>query len=184
MEKLKRQSETNSKKCKLAEEEFDKQVIQIEKLQKTNKRLESEFETLKLKNDNKGQELQEKELELQKKQRELDTRALAMDQNADIQKLSQRLMMNRQEVKDRLLTDIKKSNSVLDFLNRDPAEPEVFMNQSMANLGWDDTKNYMVMNEKFKGLVELLKNKLENLQKEKERIDKKSQKYICYVVIG
>ena len=100
-----------------------------------------------------------------------------MDRNADIQKLSHRLMQNRQEMKDKLLTDIKKSNSVLDFLNKDQGEQEMFVNQSMANLGWDDTKNYMVMNEKFKGLVELLKNKLENLQREKERLDRKNLKY-------
>ena len=177
MEKMKRQVEKSQLKCKMAEEEMDKLTLKADKLGKDKKRLESELESQNTFKIIKEKELQGLKDDLEKQKRNLDAKAVALDQNADIQKLSQRLMMNRQEMKDRLLTDIKKSNSVLDFLNKDQGEQEVFMNQSMANLGWDDTKNYMVMNEKFKGLVELLKNKLENLQKEKERIDKKSQKY-------
>jgi chromosome segregation ATPase len=174
---MKRQVEKTGLKCKMVEEEMDKLTLKADKLAKENKKLEGELENQKGFKMNKEKELQELKNDLEKQKRDLDAKAVALDQNADIQKLSQRLMMNRQEMKDRLLTDIKKSNSVLDFLNKDNNEQEVFMNQSMANLGWDDTKNYMVMNEKFKGLVELLKNKLENLQKEKERMDKKSQKY-------
>jgi hypothetical protein len=177
VEKLKRQAENSSQKQKMAEEELDKMGLEIEQLKKDTKRLEMEKESRKMKGNAKEQELNERELELEKKRRELEAKTLALNQNADIQKLSQRLMMNRQEMKDKLLTDIKKSNSVLDFLNKDTIEPEVFMNQSMANLGWEDPKSYMVMNEKFKGLVELLKNKLENLQREKDRMDKKNEKY-------
>lgn len=156
---------------------MDRQGLQIDHLKKQVKQLEGQVEEQRRNKKDRSKELDERELALDKQRRELEARAVAMDQNADIQKLSQRLMMNRQEMKDRLLTDIKKSNSVLDFLNKEQGDQELYMNQSMANIPWDDTKNYMVMNEKFKGLVELLKNKLENLQREKERLDKKNQKY-------
>lgn len=156
---------------------MDRVGLQLEHTKKKMKKLESEVEEQRNAKKHRSKDLQERQLELDKQRRELEARAVALDQNADIQKLSQRLMMNRQEMKDRLLTDIKKSNSVLDFLNKETGEQELYMNQSMANIPWDDTKNYMVINEKFKGLVELLKNKLENLQKEKERMDKKNQKY-------
>ena len=131
---MRRQAENRTQKHRLTEDEIDKQTLELEKLRKDNKRLESDLESQRTKNVLKNAELQNREKEMEKQRRELEAKELALNQNADIQKLNQRLMLNRQEMKDRLLTDIKKSNSVLDFLNKDHVDQEMYMNQSMANL--------------------------------------------------
>ena len=149
----------------------------LKEAKRANERLESEVETLKMSQNSKVHELIEKEQDIETKRRELQAKEVALNQNADIQKISQQFMRNKQEMKDKMMTDMKRSNSVLDYMGKDAEQGEMYMNHSVANFGWEDPKNYLIMNEKFKGLVELLKNKLENLQKEKDRIELKNVKY-------
>lgn len=178
MKQLRIEQDNQDIKNKRIEEQMRESKNEVEGLQRDKKRLEETLSNLKTNKNVKEIELIQASQEIDRRRKELEAKQVAINQNADIQKLSQRLMINRQEMKDKLLTNIKKSNSVLDFLNKEAEpKPEMFVNQSMANFGWEDQKNYMLMNEKFRGLVELLKNKLENMQREKDKLEKKNTKY-------
>ena len=164
--------------------QLERKPIRFDKFDINNKDLKL-LNTFKIERENllveisrlKEQELEETMRQLQMKENELKNKEVALNQNADLQRMNQKLLLNRRDMNDKFMSDNKKANSVLDFIAKDKEDQEVYMNQSMANFGWEDQTSYMVMNEKFKGLVELLKNKLDNLQRENERLDKKNQKY-------
>ena len=116
--------------------------------------------------------LRQKEAEIDRKRRELEAKEVALAQNEDIQKLKLKLAE-----KELLNVEAKRSMSVLNLGAELTREPDMYMNQSVAGVGFDENQSYLVMNEKFRGLVELLKNKLQHMETEKARLDKKAAKY-------
>ena len=116
--------------------------------------------------------LRQKEAEIDRKRRELEAKEVALAQNEDIQKLKLKLAE-----KELINVEAKRSMSVLNLGAELTREPDMYLNQSVAGVGFDENQSYLVMNEKFRGLVELLKNKLQHLETEKTRLDKKASKY-------
>lgn len=133
-----------------------------------NKDLKSKLTSAKIREE----ALKQRQADIERKERELDAKEVAMAQNEDIQKL--KLKLAEKEMKN---VEAKRSMSVLNLGAEVQREPDMYLNQSVAGVGFDENQSYLVMNEKFRGLVELLKNKLQHLETEKARLDKKAAKY-------
>ena len=104
-----------------------------------NKDLKSKLTSAKIREE----ALKQRQTEIERKERELDAKEVALAQNEDIQKL--KLKLAEKEMKN---VEAKRSMSVLNLGAEVQREPDMYLNQSVAGVGFDENQSYLVMNEK------------------------------------